>query len=401
MSFLRIMLVAMAALMAAGCASTKVTPINQLVTAPNEKLPAVSVFYKSPTKKLKDECATYDAASPLSHCRFNLLKKDDFEEKLRESKYFEQVHSHVKDIDYNILLTFANFNHEDSGELSNAFVSGATLMMVPLKTASRVKAEIVVLWREFPLKMYEYDVPMEIRHSILNPDAAADGIAALQTGLVARFLKDVERDQVFTGAFVNRRLQATDYEQELGYPKQIGDFQFQGQYIYPHPLAGIQLRFRHKLFDFDYIDAFVYPIRQVDWSNIRSALATEDENFRKEVDLGLREGMMKSIVLDKSEALSWESGHQIFNGIKISGKVLGNDEETYRTFMYLFTREDKFIKFRATFVQTENEPNIDDAVRQSLSQFVVPRESLFMAKLRQSQRETAIQQEKEGATAHP
>lgn len=380
-----------AAALITGCASPKVTPMQSVVTAPNDKFPAVSVFYKTPSKKLAQECSTFDDSSTTNYCHVNTIQKAEFEKKLIESKYFEDVHSHVQDIEYNVLITTAEFKHEGAAELSQAVVAGLTLLMVPTKTTSRVKTEVAVLWRDIPLKLYEYELPLERHVSILSPNAIQAGIQIMEADLATRFLKDAEKDRVFSAAFLNQQLKATDYEKELIHPQQIGDFVFQGQHIYPHPLAGTQLRFRHKLFDFDYIDAFVYPIRETDWSNTEKALASEVENFRKEVELAQREGLTKNVSLGATESISWDWGNNNYKGKKISGTVIGKDNEEYRTFMYLFAKEDKFIKFRASFVKTENEPNIEEALKQSLAQFNVPKESLFMARLRQHQRENKIQ----------
>jgi len=151
------------------------------------------------------------------------------------------------------------------------------------------------------------------------------------------------------------------------------------------------LRYQDKELGIDVIDAFIYPIRETDWSNTSAALTREADNFRKEMELVEREGAMRSITLEPTETISWESEGQIYQGRKIAGIAISNDENTYRTFMYLFVKEDKFIKIRASFVQAEDEVNIDSELKHSLNQFSVPKESLFMAKMRQHERENTIQ----------
>jgi hypothetical protein len=56
------------------------------------------------------------------------------------------------------------------------------------------------------------------------------------------------------------------------------------------------LRYRYAVFNFDDIDAFVYPIRE-DRRDINAVLGRKIGNFRKEMELAQREGAYKSMEL--------------------------------------------------------------------------------------------------------
>jgi hypothetical protein len=76
----------------------------------------------------------------------------------------------------------------------------------------------------------------------------------------------------------------------------------------------------------------------------------------------------------------------------LSGSYSTEQEQAYKTVIYLCRIEDKFIKFRSTF---EADVSLDEKIKTFVDSIAgeigVPEESLFMAQIRQTWRENALE----------
>ncbi|GAA0549148.1 hypothetical protein GCM10009098_15970 [Rheinheimera aquimaris] len=340
--------------------------------------PPVSFFITRPTAELNQQCLQFADDSVMQHCQINQFDASLYWQQLYGSGLFERVMFAGEGTDYQVLVSTANMSRETAADITKAAVAGATLMLLPVTNEFSVKAEVTVLWRDLVLKRFSYDVPFSHTMSLFHkPDGGAQHFA--QT-LMSYFLRDIEQQQVFSGAFLLSALQDSDYLQQLKAPAQLGDFQLAGQHIYNDPLAGTQLRYINQNFIDDYIDVFVYPIRRTDWQEPSLVMHDELENVRKELQLFYQQ-QNKIMKLQEAKTISWQHESGDFHGSYFELTI--EDIESLPSSTYLFIAEDKFIKLRCTF----GADHAESLVKALIPKIIVPDESLFMATLRQRFRE--------------
>lgn len=184
--------------------------------------PPVSFFITRPTAELNQQCLQFADDSVMQHCQINQFDASLYWQQLYGSGLFERVMFPGEGTDYQVLVSTANMSRETAADITKAAVAGATLMLLPVTNEFSVKAEVTVLWRDLVLKRFSYDVPFSHTMSLFHkPDEGAQHFA--QT-LMSYFLRDIEQQQVFSGAFLLSALQDSDYLQQLKAPAQLGDF---------------------------------------------------------------------------------------------------------------------------------------------------------------------------------
>lgn len=336
--------------------------------------PPIGFFITRPTAELNQQCLTFADESVMQHCQVNQFDASLYWQQLNASGLFEQVMFAREGTDYQVLVSTANMSRETAADITKAAVAGATLLLLPVTNEFTVKAEVTVLWRDLVLKRFSYDVPFSHTMSLFHkPEEGAEHFA--QT-LMSYFLRDVEQQKVFSGAFLLSSLQDSDYLQQLKAPAQIQDFQLAGQHIFNDPLAGTQLRYINPNYADDYIDLFVYPIRRTDWQDLTPVMQDELENIREEIALFYRQ-QNKNLTLQENKQIHWQHAQQHFQGSYFELTV--EDVESLPGSTYLFIVGDKFIKLRCTF----GADHAEAIVKAMLPDISVPEESLFMATLRQ------------------
>ncbi|PCO06023.1 hypothetical protein AWR36_008505 [Microbulbifer flavimaris] len=351
--------------------------------------PPVSLFYKHPSDQLREECAAFRARSLLHHCNENAFDLTGLHKALSESGKFQQLSLAQNEQAYQALISIAVLDEESGKEIGNAALSGATLMMLPIVMEKTLRAEVVVTWAELPIKRYDYTLPLEYSASLFNSESYQDKLTAT---LGQQFLRDLERENIFTGAYLLEALNASDYVAGLQVPQAIGDYLFDEKVIYNNPFYGAQLTFQHQQFAFDRAEVFVYPIRKTEWKDSAAISREEAENLQKELRLMEREGQLASVDLSEVQSLQWKLGTNEYSG-SFYGNTLTDLQGTQASSAtYIFTKGDKFIRIRAIFPTLEGsaEANRPDGfVRALLQEMALPAESPFMARLRQQQRELA------------
>lgn len=384
MNFRRWALAACTALLGA-CASH---PGPQVSRQAVPDYPPVSLFYKHLSESLDSECRAFDDQSLLHHCVSNQFDIRTLQRALEQTGKFQQVALADENAPYQLLTSIAVLDQESGGELGNAALSGATLMMVPLVMEKTLRAEVVVTWQELPIKTYSYTIPFEFSASLFT---AIDSYDKTVTAAVAeRLLADLQQENVFSGNYLMSALDASDYEHDLTVPDAVDEYFLDEKYVLNNPFHGALLTFQHKQFAFDRAEVFVYPIRTTDWQDAGALSASEAENLRMELNAMVGQGQIQALDLGDVEPLQWQVGGQDYQGVFYTGLLTDQEGQTGRTATYIFTKEDKFVRVRAVFPMQEDSieaQNPDGFVKALLEQIQPPGESVFMARLREQRRQ--------------
>lgn len=365
----------------AGCVNTPKAPIAKYDKTPEQLYPGISLFYKSPSNELKNKCSEFDQKSVFHHCTINRFENTSFIQEFKNTSLFHNVSYQADDIDYKFYITTAYYNHEGADEISQAALAGATLLLVPVKISAEVTTEIAVTWKGQLLKTYTYALPFSNSASLFSP--LGKGNEEFAKTLTSHFLKDAQKDQLFSTEFIAKELKASNYEKDLIYPQEIADFKFYSISHFFNPLDGVQLHYTGKVFSFDRATIFIYPIRSSEWENASKQLQQEVKNFLKDVEISVMDGTHKSADFGKPTKIRGDHP-----GYKVAGTITNQENETLVSSAYFFVQKDKVIKIVSHILASENLPNIDEFANAAVGNIDIPGESLFMAKLRQHYRKS-------------
>ena len=350
--------------------------------------PPVSLFYKYPSESLDSECRAFDDQSLLHHCVSNQFDIRTLQHALEQSGKFQQVALADDNAPYQVLTSIAVLDQESGGELGNAALSGATLMMVPLVMEKTLRAEVVVTWQELPIKLYDYTIPFEFSASLFTAGDSYD--KKITASITERLLADLQQENVFSGNYLMAALDASDYERDLRVPDAVDDYFLDQKYVLNNPFHGALLTFQHKQFAFDRAEVFVYPIRTTSWQDAGALSAREADNLRMELNAMVNQGQIRALDLGEVKPLQWQVGGQNYQGAFYTGMLTDQEGQTGRTATYIFTKEDKFVRVRAVFPMQEDSieaQNPDGFVKALLEHIQPPGESVFMARLREQRRQ--------------
>ena len=373
-----------------GACATQPTDDTSPLAEPD--YPPISLFYKHLSDSLDHECRTFSEQSLLHHCVSNPFELRMLQQDLQHTGKFRDVLLADAEAQYQVHTSIAVLDQESGGELGNAALSGATLMILPLVMQKTLRAEIAVTWHQLPIKRYEYTVPFEYSASLFTPASSYD---RKLTNLVSeRLLADLQQENIFSGAYLMAALQASDYEHDLSVPDAVDEYFLDERHILNNPFHGAVLTFQHKQFAFDRAEVFVYPIRSTEWQDTANISAREAEILRTELQQMAHQGQIQDLKLDAVQPLRWQLGDgKQYSGVYYNGSLTDLDGQNGRTATYIFTKGDKFVRVRAVFPMQEDSfavQNPDDFVKALLKNIQPPAESVFMARLRQQRRQDGI-----------
>lgn len=353
------------------------------------KYPAISLYNKYPSPELEKECVEFDKESVLHHCNGEQLDFPSIRQALEGSNLFQKVNLGDSNTDYSVSITALGFNLEDASELANAAISGASLLLIPLQTSRDIKSEFQVRWRGHPIKQYAYDLPLVNSVSLLNTDSVEEQNEEYLNALISYFLRDTQNDNVFSGEFLAEALGASDYNNDLILPERVNDYFLEGRYIFPDPYLGAQIRYQHGVIS-SFVDVYVYPIKNIEWSNVEKVLESEATIVKKEIELMQKQNALSHVVFSDNEWLDIKTESVSKKGVRFSTTWLDSDERDFISLSYLFIIKDKIIKFRITKQDADVKFDIDPFVQTTLSTIELPDESLFMATVRQNYRKKSF-----------
>lgn len=355
------------------------------------QLPAVSVFFQRPSGEFLSQCREFEQRSVVHHCRFTSPPLEKLRASLDAQGVFAEVRRADDDVPFRLSFSIADFNEETAGEIGNAALSGATLLVLPMRQTKEVRIEARLYWFTQLLSTFELAVEDERSVSLFSlgkdfDTPLANQIAAKVAGVIQA------HPELFTAQFLSRKLGATDYSHELKMPQTVGAFQVVGSRQFHHPFLGVQFHYLRPAQFEDAADVFVYPIRQILWQNSAVAIKAELETIREEIGR----------LLAAEDFLQPKfSEPQVVEGLNTSAAVRFHVDYAdaldnhFRSRVVLAIRGDKFVKIRHTGLASDPAAAlVADFSRQLLESIEVPGESPFMAEVR---RGWAAELSREGA----
>ncbi len=390
--FLRRLTVVGTLLLLTACAAQQGGPEGVLAAAEAPRYPGISLFYKHLSDDLEQECAEFQSRSMLHHCSEGEFHLSNLQQALTQSGAFQQVTIAGDHNEFQVMVSTVVLDQESGSEIGNAALSGATLMLVPIKIEKTIRAEVVITWQNLPIKRYDYTLPFNYSASLLTP--TFNYRKELSQRIAAQLLGDLQQENAFAGAQVMAALEASDYGDDLGIGDSVGGYFFDEKHIFSNPFHGAVLSFIHRQFAFDHAEVFVYPVRNTDWHEAAALTQSEAENVRTELSLMQRQGNLNALELDDPTPLQWIVDGQRYDGTFYSGHLIDNEGREARTATYIFIKGDKFVRTQAVFPLVEGSAKVnnpDDFARSLLQQLEPPTESPFMARLRRERRQSIME----------
>lgn len=365
-----------------GCATTNQLTLANFVADPDDKLPAITVFFKRPSEDFRRQCQLFDQQSLLHHCTINSIDLALLQQQFQQTGAFEDVSFADDEVDYRVLVTTGLYNLEGGDDLGSALVAGATLLMAPMITSMNIKVEASVSWFGQELERFHYDIPFEQRVSLFSTqqDTAGD----MARSVVSHIVHDLQAEAVFTPRFLADRLQSSHYDIDRQFPQASGDYALYAGHIYTHPFQGVQVRYLHTLNTGDYIDVFIYPIRSVlDDHDADTLLRRESTNIHQDIEQAVAGQNFSDLSFTEDKSLLWNIGNHPTDIIRFQHEYTDAVINTFTSTTYIAMVEDKFVTLRHTTLKGTLSDQQTDSLSQSLLEAIsVPPESLFMSRVR-------------------
>lgn len=370
------------------CSSVNELSMIEYNAEPQRRMPPVTVFLKRPSDEFRQDCEDFDKRSLLHHCQMHMVALEKLHQEFQNSGAFESVLYANNDTDYRLLITTARYNFEGGDDLGSAVLAGATLMLAPMVVSMDIKVNVGLYWHGVELDTFEYEIPFKQRLSLLT--ANQDHEADIARSVSSHILHDLQaRPQLFEPSYLARKLEATDYENSLRTPLDVGDYRRDFLYVFNHPFRGAQVRYVHPTNPDDYADLFIYPVRSAHWQRPAELLEREAANVRKEMELVGRENGQGGPTFGADQPLRWELGTGELGLRYFEAEFTDPLENGYVSRTYLAIVEDKFFKVRHTAPLGQSDREEADRVVMGLLKTIqVPSESLFMAKIRRQWRDS-------------
>ncbi len=347
--------------------------------------PEVSLFYKEPSDQLRSRCTEFNKYSVLQHCDMTLLKLDYELEQFQKSNYFADVKFSDRDIDFAIAITQANFLDESAGGIANAALTGATLLLVPFTQHHDVVVEVAIFWRGNVIRQMEYELTYAQTISLYeNPEQAKIELAG---EIAARIIEDIKRDDVFTGQYLAKTLDASDYTDELVAPDRVGEYLKSGETALGDPFEGAAFSYARPEFQFDEYVVSIYPIRATSWIDYAAVLAAEMALIRADFDAALKAGEWRAVTFGDQQELLVKTPGGGNVGIMQTVNLVDINGEPFIGRIYLLIEEDKIIGVSNFVPAAYAQPDPQEFLSSFFPALQVPAESIYMAKKRQQQRE--------------
>ena len=173
-----------------------------------------------------------------------------------------------------------------------------------------------------------------------------------------------------------KQLPASDYEKLLVYPEKIYAMEFMSKHQFDDPLYGIQLRYAHTFSRDDILDVYVYPIPSTNWSDKLAVLKAATDAVLNEISYAVEQKHYQSAKPGEVQPIQLAGK----KGMKTPLDLVFDSGARYKSFVYLFIQEDKFIKLRFSLLLGNGEglPSEDLLAEELLTNISVPPESAYM-----------------------
>lgn len=369
-----------------GCTTSNQYEVAEYDKLVESSLPGVSIFYKKASDELNADCTNF---KPAGYCQINWFKLDDVAEEVAKSGLFESISYGNDESDYKLLITSATYILDTAEDSASAYLAGATLMMTPISSSRQINLEVSLLWRGLIVDEFEMEIPFKRVISVFSLSQDTD--QQIAESIASHVVKKLQENNSFAPEVIAGKIQASDYESSLKIPEKIASYFHEGKQLYRHPLDGVQIRYNHEVFEYEYFDVFVYPIRQTEWEDKIDALERESVIYRKEFEIVKKEQGIQSFSLGENKFERKKIGAANTDILRIRGRYQDLDGTELHSLFFLFIQKDKFVKVRISYPIEHTSPDHDRFLTELMNKIDVPEESLFMAKLRQEWRMNTIQ----------
>ena len=172
------------------------------------------------------------------------------------------------------------------------------------------------------------------------------------------------------------QLAPSNYKSDLKFPVKVYSLEYVRQHIFENPFWGIQLRYAHIFSPNDILDVYIYPIPATSWEQYMEVLKNETQAVVKEIGMAVKKGHYSSAIAGETNEIDLEG----LKGAKTLVEIISPEGEHYQSYIYLFIKQDKFIKLRFSFLKGNGTglPDSDVLARELVSEISVPKESPFM-----------------------
>lgn len=364
------------------CATTNQFEVAEFDDDPQYALPALTVFMQHPGDEFRAACEQFDAESVLHHCSLNSLKLETLHAFLADSGVFEGVAYADRDTDFQLLVSSAIYHYESASNLGSAAIAGATMMLAPMVMSTTIKAEIGLHWRGALLESFSYELPFELRHSLLSLDQDADGDLAKSVG--SHLVRDLQLGDYFTPSRIAQTLQATNYLEMLAPPQSLGAFEQDVFFVAYHPFVGAQVRYVEPHALLSYFDVFVYPVRAWRWDEHEDVLAAELQTVQRDIELAAEEAGSSELRFGE---LQWHDIPGYGAGAYLGAGYVDSIQTQINTNTLITVVGDKFVKLRHSYLASMPARDLAPLLEEFLLGVDVLGESVFMAKVRKTWRE--------------
>lgn len=370
-----------------GCATTNQFTVAEYDDLPDEKLPPVSIYFQTPSDELSEFCSNYDKQSAWHFCATNNVRLQYFYEEFKNTNLFENVYYAESDVDFNILISVANYSQTSGKSIGQNTLSAATLLIAPLTSKETYRVDAALVWNGELIEQYQQDIPFVANSNLFTADQ--NDSADIAKSITSHIVKDFQEKNVFAPENVGKKLNASNYTDGLILPEYSSEYELNSRKVFHNPLYGSLGRYVHEQFDFDSIDVFVYPIRHWALDNSEKLLSRELEIVQKEINIFLKENDIPEAHFESPQLYSID---RVINGeteklqiTSVKGSYIVDNQTQINTVIYLYQLKDKYVKYRASYA---NDADLTDQIKRfvevNAQELQVPEESLFMAKLRQS-----------------
>ncbi|WP_156820797.1 hypothetical protein [Dasania marina] len=353
------------------------------------KLPPITVFLKQPDDDFRKACEDFDRGSVLDHCDLNHVSLEKFYSVLKSADVFEDVLYANKEVGYQLVLSTARYHDEDAEELGSAVTAGLTLMIAPMIMTQHIKVDAGIYWYGYELGNFDYDLPIELRLSVLNTQQDIEGDIA--KSISSHLLHDIQQGDYFSAGYLAHVLDSNNYEVELQTPEVANNYLRDGIAYYHHPYQGAQVRYIHKSNDMDYIDVFVYPVRSPYWQqDIVGLLEKEAANIRKNIVLTHQQLEFSDTDFSPDQLRHLPLANSNVEVLYFENEYIDLVQNTNASKTYVVLLNDKFVKVRHTAIKGyDDKKEVDAFVTRLINEVSVPEESVFMANMRKQWRDNS------------
>ena len=322
----------------------------------------VSVFSTYPSEALLEACHSQQKLAFLTPadtdntnlCFEDAISPESFITVLNESGEFDNLLPYGEGNDYELLIA-------NVGAAPNEHQQYATQF-----------AEFTLQWRGVEIDTSSFDSGVVARDGspIDNLDAKKDAHL-----LVSRWLQHMKQTGIFTSKFLFNALNASNYDEALQVPDNVGEFTKLDTQLFPDPFSGAITRYTHPDFEDALVDVIIYPF-------LGQLSIEKNELLPKQLESDLQKARataeLRQLTLYQVSPVSPYEVNSRLAGWKLGLSAASDTSPTIYATTYVFRQQDKIVKVSTTFPPDFS----DNIVNQLIVQVEVPEESEMMKKVR-------------------